>query len=105
MVTISFMENGSFNFLCAIMLIKHNIGFTVMEYAIYLTLYALGFGLVFYGIRKIVKRRNRLNLVASSLDTTSPTTDDTVDDFICIRRADGSTVASSGGVTVVGRRK
>ena len=30
--------------------------------------------------------------------------DEPYDDFMCLMRTDGSTIASSGGVTVIGRR-
>jgi len=37
-------------------------------------------------------------------DVPLPITDDPYDDFICFHMRDGSSVASSGGVTVVGKR-
>ena len=36
--------------------------------------------------------------------TPLPITDDPYDDFICFHMRDGSSVASSGGVTVIGRK-
>jgi len=30
--------------------------------------------------------------------------DETYDDFMCLMRSDGTTIASSGGVTVIGRK-
>jgi hypothetical protein len=36
--------------------------------------------------------------------TPIPMTDDPYDDFICFHMRDGSSLASSGGVTVVGKR-
>ena len=36
--------------------------------------------------------------------TPLPITDDPYDDFMCLMLTDGSTIASSGGVTVIGRK-
>jgi hypothetical protein len=36
--------------------------------------------------------------------TLHPITDDPYDDFICFNMRDGSSLASSGGVTVVGKK-
>lgn len=41
---------------------------------------------------------------ADSNQANEPTTGDPYDDFICFLKTDGSTITSSGGVTVIGRK-
>jgi hypothetical protein len=76
--------------------------FTFMEYAFYFTHCALLLGCVFYIRRKLIKRANNNKVISSVV--TVPTVDEPDDDFICFMKSDGSTLVSSNGVVVVGRK-
>ncbi len=52
------------------------------------------------------KDKNQSESDTSYTDDNNPASipDEPYDDFICLMRTDGSTIASSGGVTVIGRK-
>lgn len=54
------------------------------------------FAVLFYVIRKTVKRPGKHHI----LTPTPPQPDDPVDDFVCFHLGDKGTIASRGGVTV-----
>lgn len=72
-----------------------------MEYALYFTVCSLVFGSVFYVFRKVIEthRQNKMNLAKQAANTA----DNAVDDFMCIKLADGGTIIKTGDVSVRGR--
>jgi hypothetical protein len=75
---------------------------TFMEYAFYFTLCVLLLGFIFYIRRKLIKRANNNRVINSVV--TIPTVEALDDDFICFIKSDGSTLVSSNGVVVVGKK-
>ena len=86
------------------MLIQNNIGFNLLKYAPYIVYSAVLLGFLLYVAWKVGNRRNRDELSYAPAPSAEPF-DYASDDFICIRKSDGSTIASSGGVIVTGKRK
>jgi len=72
-----------------------------MEYILYVIFSALILGFIFYIARASFKRGNH-NKLPDPVDNL-PLADDPYDDFMCILRSDGSSIASSKGVVVTGK--
>jgi cbb3-type cytochrome oxidase subunit 3 len=77
-------------------------GTTVMEYALYIIFCALLLGLIFYVVRHLFKRNQRNELPAPA--DPLPLDDEPEDDFMCLLKNDGSSIAISKGVVVTGKR-
>lgn len=73
-----------------------------MEYMLFIILSSLFIGFIIYVVRQLIKRANRKNVIERECPVTLD--DDTEDDFMCIMRSDGSTIAISKGVVVTGRK-
>ena len=73
-----------------------------MEYTLYFAFGTILLGCTYYIGRKILKRINVNKLTGSVAKV--PSFDYASDDFICLLKTDGSSAASSGGATVLGRR-
>jgi hypothetical protein len=73
-----------------------------MEYALYIVLSALLFGIIFYVVRRLFKgnQRNELPTPVAPL----PLDDEPEDDFMCFLLKDGSSIAISKGVVVKAKR-
>ena len=74
-----------------------------MEYTLELIFSALTLVCLFYVIRQWLKgiKHNKLSTPITPMPLAD---DDPYGDFMCILKADGSTLASSGGVVIRGRR-
>jgi hypothetical protein len=83
------------------MLLK-KVGFTLMKYTFYIIFSALILGGIFYVVRQLRKRitHNKYSVPVAPIEQA----DELADDFMCIMKADGSTIASSGGIVVRGRK-
>jgi cbb3-type cytochrome oxidase subunit 3 len=73
-----------------------------MEYTLYIIFGALLLGIIFYVVRQLFKRNQRDELPAPTAPL--PLDDEPEDDFMCLLKTDGSSIAISKGVVVTGKR-
>ena len=73
-----------------------------MDYILYIILSILLLGSILYGAKQLVKRISH-NKIVTPVAALKPTVDP-YDDFMCIMRADSSTLTSSRGVVITGRK-
>jgi len=73
-----------------------------MEQELYIAFAALLFGDLCYAGWKILKLCGSAEFILPSDCIVPPASEDAVDDFMCLMVSDGSTIISTGGVTVRG---
>ena len=100
-MAISLVKNYTLNVGFRLEHIPNSVQFTPMEYAFYIILGTLTACGILYVLWRLLERASKPEFSFPADTAASPPLDDTVDDFMCIMRSDGSTITSANGVTVI----